>query len=77
MQKNHLRLLTVAAMLSATICLSAQVRIGGRTPSTPGSLLDLNSPTKGTVLFPHVFIDDLDFIPNSIGRANASNLNIF
>jgi hypothetical protein len=76
MKKNHLRLLTVAAMLSVTISLSAQVRIGGRTPSTPGSLLDLNSPTTGTVLFPHVSIDDLDRIPDNIGVTNQDSLDV-
>jgi hypothetical protein len=77
MKTNHSRLphIIAAIMLSATISLSAQVRIGGRTPGTPGSLLDLNSPTKGTVLFPHVFIDDLDFIPNSIG-AHPDSLDV-
>jgi hypothetical protein len=68
-------LLASSALLFTTFELSAQVRIGGRTPNIPGSLLDLNSPTKGTVLFPHIFIDDLDFIPNYIG-AHPDSLDV-
>jgi hypothetical protein len=75
MKKNHFRMLTLAAMLSVTISLSAQVRIGGGKPVTPGALLDMNSVNKGTMLFPHVSIDDLDKISTSIG-AHPDSLDV-
>jgi hypothetical protein len=43
--------------------LAGQVRIGGGSPAARGALLDLNSPTKGSLLLPNVTLTSLTEMP--------------
>jgi uncharacterized protein (TIGR02145 family) len=62
MKKINLFLLLALAFL-ACAGLQAQVRIGDNTAPTPGTILDLNSTTKGGLLLSNVSIDNLNKIP--------------
>jgi uncharacterized protein (TIGR02145 family) len=69
MKKHHFRLhsvITAAAIMLTgmfTQTLTAQVRIGGDEAPALGALLDLNSSSRGGLLFSNVSITSMDSIP--------------
>jgi hypothetical protein len=65
-RKLYYRLLLLTAIF-LNFNLQAQVRIGGGANPTDGAILDLNSTTKGGLLFSRVDIPDLDLIPYATG----------
>ncbi|MDR1591572.1 MAG: hypothetical protein LBS16_01630 [Prevotellaceae bacterium] len=53
----------VASFSGVASFSTAQVTIGGGNPPTAGTILDLNSSTKGGLLFPNIHLDNLTHIP--------------
>jgi hypothetical protein len=85
MKKNHFRLLMLAAMLTATVSLPAQVTVGSDANPRPGALLDMNGSGVnrylGSLLLPNVSITSLTAIPtgtngftNSLNAGQRTNL---
>ncbi|MDR1592336.1 MAG: fibrobacter succinogenes major paralogous domain-containing protein [Prevotellaceae bacterium] len=67
-----------AAFLSVAHYAAAQVTIGGGNPPKAGTILDLNSATKGGLLLPHIDLDKLTHIPAGqlVGIASEQDENI-
>ncbi|MDR1592706.1 MAG: LamG domain-containing protein [Prevotellaceae bacterium] len=62
----------VAAFLSGANYAAAQVTMGGGDPPKAGTILDLNSTTKGGLLLSNVALTDLNTIPVGFPGINSS-----
>ncbi|MDR1592074.1 MAG: fibrobacter succinogenes major paralogous domain-containing protein [Prevotellaceae bacterium] len=70
-QKTFLFAAFAAAFLSVASFSAAQVTIGGGNPPKAGTILDLNSTTKGGLLLSNVYLTALDEIPATFPNAGA------